>query len=150
MRPSLLFYLLIYLTHSSHSLTRSTLFQGPFWEMWSEVYSQGTDAHSTTLAPSMTAMTAWDLRNSYGQKKSTINTGKNQYQVCFKQLAIGIYGPAAPVTVASWDTPCSHTALVRAYSDYVIRGLGLHPRTHYHHPSPLKTVVVTYMARRAR
>ena len=46
------------------------------------------------------------------QKKSSLNPGKNQYQVCFKQLAIGIYGPAAPVTVASWDTPCSHTALV--------------------------------------
>ena len=49
------------------------------------------------------------------QKKSSLNTGtgKSQYQVCFKQLAIGIYGPAAPMTVASWDTPCSHTALVR-------------------------------------
>jgi hypothetical protein len=25
-------------------------------------------------------------------------------QVCYKQLAIRIYGPAAPITVASWDT----------------------------------------------
>jgi hypothetical protein len=70
-------------------------------------------------------------------------------QVCYKQLAIGIYGPAAPITVASWDTPCSRTALVRAYSDYVIRGLGLHTATHYAQPAPSRTVTVTYMARRA-
>ena len=70
-------------------------------------------------------------------------------QVCYKHLAIGIYGPAAPITVASWDTPCSHTALVRAYSDYVIRGLGLHPTTHYAQPTPSTTITVTYMARRA-
>jgi hypothetical protein len=62
--------------------------------------------------------------------------------------ALGIYGPAAPVTVASWDTPCTKTALVRAYSDYVIRGLGLQGLTHYAQDTPSDTLVVTYMARR--
>jgi hypothetical protein len=38
---------------------------------------------------------------------------------------------------------------VRAYSDYVIRGLNLQSKTHYANPRPLRTVVVTYMARRA-
>ena len=69
--------------------------------------------------------------------------------MCFKQLAIGIYGPAAPITVASWNTPCSRTALVRAYSDYVIRGLNLQHFTHYAQSNPSNKVVVTYMARRA-
>lgn len=73
-----------------------------------------------------------------------------QYHVCYKQLAVGIYGPAAPVTVASWDTPCSRTALVRAYSDYVIRGLNMQGMTHYASPEPSKVVVVTFMARRRK
>ena len=89
----------------------------------------------------MAAMTAWDLRQRFGK------TPKGK-KVCFRDLAIGIFGPAAPMTVASWDTPCSRTALVRAYSDYVIRGLGLQGRTHYAAATPSDTVVVTYMARR--
>jgi len=51
--------------------------------------------------------------------------------------------------VASWRTPCSRTPLVRAYADLVVRGLRLHGRTHYAHPTPPRTVTVTYMARRA-
>jgi len=38
---------------------------------------------------------------------------------------------------------------VRAYSDFVIRGLGLQAQTHYAQPRPSTTVTVTYMARRA-
>ena len=38
---------------------------------------------------------------------------------------------------------------MRAYSDYVIRGLGLQAQTHYAQPRPSTTVTVTYMARRA-
>lgn len=38
---------------------------------------------------------------------------------------MGIYGPAAPITIHTWETPCHGTALVRAYSDYIIRGLNL-------------------------
>jgi hypothetical protein len=89
----------------------------------------------------MTAMTAWDLRQRFKETPP----GK---RVCFRNLAIGIYGPAAPMTVASWDTPCKRTALVRAYSDYVIRGLQLQGRTHYARATASDTVVVTYMARR--
>jgi hypothetical protein len=105
--------------------------QGPFWPMWSDVFSRGEPA-----------LTAWALRNKYGHKRSDANPpGQYQvvaavqvataapyslplthlaisprataYPVCFRQLAVGIYGPAAPITVASWDTPCSKTALVR-------------------------------------
>ena len=51
--------------------------------------------------------------------------------------------------VASWNTFCSRTALVRAYSDFMIRGLQLQTDSHYARPEPEKTVTVTYMARRA-
>ena len=101
--------------------------------MWSDVYNNVNNIDKITL-------TAWDLRNLYQKKlemkasKSLLHTqnveknsspSSTRYNVCYKQLAIGIYGPAAPITVASWDTPCSHTALVRAYSDYVIRRMNL-------------------------
>ena len=105
--------------------------QGPFWEMWSKVFS----------SPKHQTLTAWDLRNIHGKDTNR--------RVCFKKLAINIYGPAAPITVASWNTPCSRTALVRAYSDYVIRGLNLQSLTHYMAAVPSKKVVVTWMARRA-
>ena len=39
-------------------------------------------------------------------------------------------------------------ALVRAYSDFVIRGLGLQEFAHYAQPEPNRTIVITYMARR--
>lgn len=110
--------------------------EGPFWEMWSKVFSSSSG--------SLPAMTAWDIKKKF---KNIGNDGRSN-KICFKDLAIGIYGPAAPVTVASWDTPCKKTALVRAYSDYVIRGLNLQHLTHYANSKPLKTVTVTYMARR--
>eukprot|EP00981_Chlorochromonas_danica_P007801 scaffold1884_cov343-Ochromonas_danica.AAC.18 len=105
--------------------------RGAFWDMWSRVYS-----HS----PEKPALTAWDLREKFS------GTTK---RVCFKELAVGIYGPAAPITVASWDTPCSNTALVKAYADFVIRSLGLHTETHYAQEKPSQTIRITYMARRA-
>lgn len=106
--------------------------------MWSKVYGQGYPSY-----------TAWDLKQKFGRSNSTADASKKYNRnVCFKQLAIGIYGPAAPITVASWDTPCMKTALVRAYSDFVIRGLNLQDKTHYAEKQPSKTIVVTYMARR--
>jgi EGF domain-specific O-GlcNAc transferase len=102
--------------------------EGPFWEMWSKVFSQGQPA-----------LTAWNIKEQFG---------KIDGHVCFKQLAIGIYGPAAPTTIASWNTPCQHTALVRAYSDFVIRSLNLQSHTHYAQRSPSKQLVVTFMSRR--
>ena len=74
----------------------------------------------------------------------------SKYHVCYKELAVGIYGPAAPITVASWDTPCSRTALVRAYSDHVIRGLNMQGDTHYAAATPSRTIVITFMARRRK
>jgi hypothetical protein len=68
--------------------------------------------------------------------------------ICFRKLGMSIYGPASPITVASWDTPCSNTALVRAYADFVIRGLNLQKFTRYAEPKPSNVVHVTYMARR--
>ncbi|CAN0473902.1 unnamed protein product, partial [Ascophyllum nodosum] len=49
---------------------------------------------------------------------------------------------------ARFVTPCFHTGLVRAYSDFVIRGLALQGETRYASP-PSKKVVVTWMARRS-
>lgn len=103
--------------------------------MWKKVYSSDNGQ--------LPAMTAWDLKNKF----RSIGNGKTN-KICFKKLAVGIYGPAAPITVASWDTPCKKTALVRAYSDYVIRGLNLQHLTHYASEKPSKTITVTYMARR--
>lgn len=59
---------------------------------------------------------------------------------------IGIYGPAAPMTVNSWDTSCYHTALIRSYSDYVMRKLDLQKYTYYVNPS--NQIVITYMLRK--
>lgn len=97
---------------------------GPFWDLWGKVFKG--------LRP---PLTAWDLKEKYGGKK-----------VCYRNLAIGILGAASPVTVASWQTPCKHTPLVRAYADYVVRGLEL-----VQEPAlwTSKTVTVTWMARRA-
>ena len=92
-------------------------------------------------------MASWALRQRYGFAAD--GSPRPNHRVCYQKLAIGIYGPAAPMTVASWDTPCSRTALIRAYSDVVIRGLGLQSRTHYAEKEPSRTVRVTYMARRA-
>eukprot|EP01038_Epipyxis_sp_PR26KG_P009752 gene9752-13119_t len=114
--------------------------QGAFWDMWSKVYSSGLDAAK--------AMTAWDLNKKYHNNNHNHDSMRIRKNVCFKELIIGIYGPAAPITVASWDTPCSQTALVRAYADYVIRGMGLQSKTHYANTQPLTTVVVTYMSRK--
>jgi hypothetical protein len=108
--------------------------KGPFWEMWSEVYSH----HHQTL-------TAWDLKQKFANSRGS---GQKKKYICFKSLAVGIYGPAAPITVASWDTNCHRTALVRAYSDFVIRSLHLHQFSHYALPSPSKTITITYMSRR--
>jgi hypothetical protein len=43
--------------------------QGPFWPMWSDVFSRGEPA-----------LTAWALRNKYGHKRSDANP-PGQYQV---------------------------------------------------------------------
>eukprot|EP00605_Chrysophyceae_sp_TOSAG23-4_P001995 GSChrysophyteH1.ASY1.ANO1.2209.1 assembled CDS len=100
--------------------------EGPFWEIWSKAFSWGSGLidrdHSAGVIP---------------------------HRVCFKDLAVGIYGPASPITVASWNTPCSHSAVVKAYADFIIRGLELQKYSHYASPTPSRTVVITYMARRA-
>ena len=81
--------------------------KGPFWPMWSKVFRGPKGVSPEPL-------TAWDIAQKYGDKR-----------VCFKQLAVAILGAAAPMTVASWDTGCHGVALVRAYADFVVRGLGL-------------------------
>jgi hypothetical protein len=105
--------------------------EGPFWNMWKEVFSHDYPAYS-----------AFDLKNHYG-----VPNGQSNY-VCFRKLAVGIYGPAAPTTICSWDHPCKKTALLRAYSDFVIRTLDLQHKTHYASQKPKKEVVITYMSRR--
>ena len=44
---------------------------------------------------------------------------------------------------------CEGTALVKAYSDFIIRGLHLEAQSHYFRPAPSEEVVITYMARRS-
>jgi hypothetical protein len=100
--------------------------------MWREAFSHGYPTY-----------TAWDLRSRFGAAKET-----GSDYVCFRQLAVGIYGPAAPTTLCNRDTPCRSTALVRAYSDFVIRSFGLQHLSHYASPKPKKEVVVTYLTRR--
>jgi len=71
---------------------------------------------------------AWDLRTRFGHSTSATSSAtrsSSPHRVCFRDLTVGIYGPAAPITIHTWETPCRGTALVRAYSDYIIRGLGL-------------------------
>jgi hypothetical protein len=78
--------------------------KGPFWDMFSRVFT------NSKFPP----LNAWDIKQKYSALPPST-------KVCYRQLAFGIYGPASPITVASWRTPCFHTPLVRAYSDYVIR-----------------------------
>ena len=104
--------------------------KGPFWDIWDRVF-RGARA----------PLTAWDLRQKYGDKN-----------VCFKRAAVAILGAAAPITVASFNTQCAASSVVRAYSDYVIRGLGLAPKTRYDGRRSLDPtrVVVTFLARRSQ
>ncbi len=150
--------------------------EGPFWELWSEAFSWGinssgsdgdggphytySDSNNKRMndgkLPVRTAKhLQWDYGTLNGHKTKNKNSNSNsnsniapEYRVCYKDLAVGIYGPASPITVASWNTPCSNTAVVKAYADYIIRGLNLQKYTHYSLKLPSKTIVVTYMARR--
>lgn len=101
--------------------------KGPFWPMWSKVFKGNREP-----------LSAWEIAQKYGNKN-----------VCFDNAAIAILGAAAPITVASWNTPCSSSAVVRAYSDYVIHGLGLAGQSRYVQLRDPKRVVVTYLARRS-
>jgi len=99
--------------------------KGAFWPIWSKAYFGGREP-----------LTAWDLERKYGTKR-----------VCFRKAAVTILGAAAPIAVASWDTECFGTSLVRAYADLVVRSLGLH---YVNKGRDQKTVVVTYNTRRTQ
>lgn len=107
--------------------------KGPFWPMWTKVFRGTSDP-----------LAAFDIAEKY-QNSS----------VCFKQVAIAILGAAAPVTVASFDTRCSHSPLVRSYADFVPATLGLAAKTRYARAAAgdptldPKRVMVTFMARRS-
>ena len=88
-----------------------------------------------------TPKTAWDLKNEFGHMKN-----KN---ICFRQIAVGIYGPAMPFTVHSRDTTCQRSAIARAYSDFIIKGLNLQANTHYAEKTPSKIVNIVFLARRS-
>jgi hypothetical protein len=88
-------------------------------------------------------MTAWDL------KKRFEHSSPGKKNTCFRKLVVGIYGPASPLTVASWDTGCKGSPMVKAYSDFVIRGMGLQHLSHYAEPEPSKEIHITFMARRS-
>lgn len=98
---------------------------GPFWELWSSVFPAGV-------------LTAWDVKDKY----------KTQ-NVCYKNLILNIIGPASPFTIHTSVTPCPKAPLVRAYADFLIRGMKLHHLTHYVRPEPPQYVVVTWMSRKS-
>eukprot|EP01041_Mallomonas_annulata_P009040 gene9040-18722_t len=143
--------------------------EGPFWSIWDKAFSavggrsidgsHHNSVHSSVGVDGGVGVgvdgpySAWSLRQRFDPSKketkgSQSQSKKKERRVCYRDVAVGIYGPAAPITVASWDTPCRKTALVRAYSDFVIRGMQLQGKTHYSQSIPSKTVVVTFMARR--
>ncbi|KAH8046359.1 hypothetical protein JL722_13686 [Aureococcus anophagefferens] len=101
--------------------------EGPFWDMWSKVF-RGTRP----------PLTAWQIGQKYGAKN-----------VCFKKVAIGILGAAAPTTLHTSNTRCKASSVVRAYSDFVIRGLGLQGAALRGARRDPKDVVVTFLARRS-
>jgi hypothetical protein len=88
--------------------------KGPFWPVWSEVFDGGQHP----------PLTAWDIAQRYGKVPS-------QKQLCFSEFALSITGPAAPITLAGFPTDCFGGATVRAYADFMIRGLGLQDKTLY-------------------
>ena len=108
---------------------------GPFISIWNKVFAKS----------GLRLMTAWDLKSKYDSK---VTNGKKS-KVCFKNLATNIYGPASPITVASWNTPCKNTALVRAYADVIIRGLNFQSYTHAMQSKPLQTIKIVYLTRRS-
>jgi len=65
---------------------------GPFFQLWTEAFSNGADGH---------VLTAWEAKEKYG--------GRN---ICFKQLAVGIVGPASPLTIHTSVTKCNASPLV--------------------------------------
>ncbi|KAH8065127.1 hypothetical protein JL722_2033 [Aureococcus anophagefferens] len=68
----------------------------------------------------------------------------------WSRVAIGILGAAAPTTLHTSNTRCKASSVVRAYSDFVIRGLGLQGAARYAAPDgDPKDVVVTFLARRS-
>lgn len=90
--------------------------EGPFWPIWAQAFSSKMsqklppeDVRSRDLQGVQAGgkvLTSWDI----SQNLLFNSPGK---RTCFRDIAVGIYGPASPITVASWDTPCFKTALVR-------------------------------------
>ena len=103
--------------------------RGPFWPIWAKVFKGAREP-----------LTAWDIAKKYGSKN-----------VCFRKVGVAILGAASPITVHSFNTKCQSSTIVRAYSDYVIRGLGFAGDTRYARRGDRdpKDVVVTFMARRS-
>jgi hypothetical protein len=83
-------------------------------------------------------LTAWEASAKYGAAN-----------VCFRELIPAIVGPAMPFTLHTTLTKCEGAPLLRAYADWVVRGLGLQAATHFARPTPPRTLVVTFMARRS-
>ena len=102
--------------------------KGPFWPMWSEVFND--NVHEP--------LDAFSIAEKFKDKT-----------VCFERAAIAILGAAAPITVASFNTKCSKSPMVRAYADLVIAKLHLANETRYFKKRDPKRVVVTFMARRS-
>jgi hypothetical protein len=75
---------------------------GPFESVWKTVFGPSPP------------MSAWDMRARWGKKR-----------VCFRRAVLGIFGPASPITIINKENPCLRSPLIRAYSDFIVRGFGL-------------------------
>jgi protein O-GlcNAc transferase len=100
---------------------------GPFEAIWRQAFGFGN-----------AALTAWEVKDKYGGKR-----------VCFKQAIVGVYGPASPFCIMATDTGCQSSPLMRAYSDFVTRGMDLARYTYNVHKKPSPVVVINWMARRS-
>jgi hypothetical protein len=107
--------------------------RGPYWDIWGKVFSFGKHP----------ARTAYDLKREIEKKR-----GNTSYRHCFRNLGVAIVGPASPFTLIIKATECKRSGLLRAYSDFVIRGMQLQHLVHYAQPAPLRKIVVTWIARR--
>ena len=77
--------------------------EGPFWDIWSKVYSSSWGSEQDVTKRRV--VTAWDLSQKYGPANAA-GGGSLQKRICFRNAAVGIFGPAAPIGIFLRYLPC--------------------------------------------
>lgn len=96
--------------------------KGPLWPIWDKAFGP---AHS-----------AWEMKQRYGNKN-----------VCYQNLMMGMPGASHPICQTAASNECRDSHLIKAYADFVVRGLNLQLETPYAKP-PKTTLVITWIARK--